>query len=188
MRTVDRPSGFTLVELMVTIAVLAIIVAMATPSFRTMAERTALRGAADNITGAIATAKEEAMKRDSLVRVDLVAMGSGVCVGARTVAAASDPGCDCATAAAACDLGSWPERERDMKNVSLLGSPAFGGDGGFVLDPKTGTLEDLADVGSVQLSTPRYAVEVRLNAMGRATTCTPTVSGKNGLSGVAACP
>jgi prepilin-type N-terminal cleavage/methylation domain-containing protein len=185
---VERQSGFTLVELMVTIAVLAILVAMATPSFRTMAERTALRGAADSLTGVIATAKEEAMKRDSLVRVDLVAMGTGVCAGARTVASLTDAGCNCATAAAACDVGAWPERERDMKNVLLSGSPSFGGDGGFVFDPKTGMLEDLADVGSVQLATAKYAVQVRLNAMGRTTTCSPSVSGKLGLAGVVACP
>ena len=176
-------SGVTLVELMVTIAVLAILVTLAAPSFTDFAERSALRGAADNVVGVIAAAKEEAIKRDRLVRVDFKAVTTGFCVGAVVVAGASAAGCDCS--AASCAVASYPESARDLHRVTMTGSPVFGADAGFVIDPKTGTLVDLSDGGEIVLGTSRgYAATVRVNAMGRASICTP---GAKGLAGVKAC-
>lgn len=180
MNPQSRQLGVTLIELVVAIAVLAILATLAAPSFVEFAERQALRGAVDNLSAAVATAKEEAIKRDRPVRVDFRAMGSAVCVGATTATA----GCDCS--AAACPIVTYPERERDLKRVALVGAPTFGADTGFVIDPKTGTLDDLGDAGSVQLGTAKgYGVTLRVNAMGRMSTCTP--AGKKSLSGVAAC-
>lgn len=176
----SRQSGVTLIELVVAIAVLAILATLAAPSFAEFAERQALRGAIDNLSAAVATAKEEAIKRDRPVRVDFRAMGTALCVGATTATA----GCDCSTAA--CPIVTYPERERDLKRVTLVGTPAFGGDTGFAIDPKTGTLVDLGDAGTVELATSKgYGTTLRVNAMGRVSFCTP--AGKKGLSGVAAC-
>jgi hypothetical protein len=69
----------------------------------------------------------------------------------------------------------------------MSGTPTFGTDTAFVIDPKTGTLSDINDSGSIQLTVPRgYGVAVQVNALGRASLCTP--SGKKALSGVGACP
>lgn len=185
-RPVSMPhnqSGVTLVELIVAIAVLAILVAMAAPSFVDFAERSALRGASDSLVAAIGAAKEESIKRDRLVRVDFMEMGDAVCMGATTVATNADAGCDCN--AGACPVAQYPERERDMKRVTLVGVPDFGGTTGFVFDPRTGMLDQLADAGSLTLTTGRgYQVTLRVNAMGRASLCTP---GVKGIVGVGAC-
>jgi len=176
----SRQFGVTLIELVVGIAVLAILATLAAPSFVEFAERQALRGAVDNISAAVATAKEEAIKRDSRVRVDFRVMGAAVCIGATT----DIGGCDCS--AAACPLVTYPERERDLKRVTLVGTPVFGTDTGFVIDPKTGALEELSDAGAVELGTSKgYGATLRVNAMGRVSLCTP--AGRKGLSGVATC-
>ena len=53
--------GFSLVELMVAVAVLAILLAAAAPSFAEFFDRARLRGAADDVTSLIATARGEAV-------------------------------------------------------------------------------------------------------------------------------
>lgn len=179
MNPYRNQSGVTLVELMVTIAVLAILVTLAAPSFVDFAERSALRGAADNVVGVIAAAKEDAIKRDRWVRVDVKPVGSAFCIGAAVVATGTaTAGCDCS--AASCPVASYPENERDLHRVTMTA-----GDAGFVIDPKTGTLADFGDGGEIVLGTTRgYAATIRVNAMGRASICTP---GEKGLPGVKAC-
>lgn len=183
--------GFTMVELMVTLAVLAILLAMAVPSFRDFAERSALRGAADNVVGVIAAAKEEAVKRDSLVRVDFKEVGDGFCVGAAAVATTAAAGCDCSSTT--CPVGEFPANSGELRSVTLIDTPAFGGDTAFVIDPKTGMLADFTDTGGIALQVPRgYGVEVQVNAMGRASLCTPSKisdgTSAKALSGIEACP
>lgn len=183
MTAYRNQSGVTLIELMVTIAVLAILVTLAAPSFVDFAERSALRGAADNVVGVIAAAKEEAIKRDRWVRVDVKQVGSGFCVGAAMVAdgtATTMDGCDCS--AATCPVASYPEKARDLHRVTMTD----GAGEGFVIDPKTGTLADFGDGGEIVLGTSRgYAATIKINAMGRASICSP---GDKGLAGVKACP
>jgi len=64
MRTVK---GFTLVELMVTIAVLAIILSMAVPSFRNIVISTRLNTVANEIADVMSYARSEAVKRNRVV-------------------------------------------------------------------------------------------------------------------------
>lgn len=184
METVCSPNkqrGVTLVELLVTIAILAILLAFGTPALAEFAERNALKGAAETIVGVIAQAKGEAIKRDLPVTVSFSKMGSGVCVGAKVGTAP----CDC-TKADDCPVASSAESERDLKNITLAGDPSFGGDSSFVIDPKTGALLDMADVGSVGLETKRgYGVTVGVNAIARATVC--ATASKKPLVGVESC-
>ncbi len=55
--------GFTLIELMVTLAVLAIVVAMAAPSFNSMIANNRSSGMATELTAALNFARSEAIKR-----------------------------------------------------------------------------------------------------------------------------
>ena len=186
-----KQKGVTLVELMVTIAVLAILVSLAAPSFSAFRERQALRGVADNIAATITLAKEEAVKRDSWVRVDFKPFGTnGVCLGAAIVAtAAAATGCDCATAATACTVALFPELAEGLKQVQLSpDSIQFGVAGsGFVIDPKTATMTDLGDAGGLQLVTRHgYQAAVQVNALARPMVCTPDGAEKS-LPGVVAC-
>ena len=73
--------GFTLIELIVTIAVLSIILMAAVPSFNEFRQRSALRGATDQIIGFWANARFESLKRNSLVKVSMSTNSTQYCMG-----------------------------------------------------------------------------------------------------------
>ena len=62
--TCCRAGGFTLVELMVTLAVAAILIAIAVPSFRNIMASNRLNTAANELVGAITAARMEAIQRN----------------------------------------------------------------------------------------------------------------------------
>lgn len=70
-----RALGFTLVELMVTIAVLTILVMVAVPSFRVFVANQRVRNASMDLMAALTLARSEAISQNS--SVDLTQSGSG---------------------------------------------------------------------------------------------------------------
>lgn len=62
-----RLAGFTLVEMMITVAVLAIVVALAAPSFANLINNNRLTASANEIVGALQTARMEAVRRNTSV-------------------------------------------------------------------------------------------------------------------------
>lgn len=66
-----RIKGFTLVEMMVTIAVLAIIIGIATPSFVDMMRQNTVRSQANELLALMHFARSEAIKRRVNVTVNL---------------------------------------------------------------------------------------------------------------------
>ncbi|MDP1605971.1 MAG: GspH/FimT family pseudopilin [Rhodocyclaceae bacterium] len=73
-------SGFTLVELMVTIAVLAILLAIAVPSFSEVMLSSRLRSYANDFVASSTLARGEAIKRNSVVNLCASSNGTS-CVG-----------------------------------------------------------------------------------------------------------
>ena len=69
--------GFTLVELMVTVAVLAIIAAFAAPSFTRVIEDNRVTTQANDLLTSIALARSEAVKRGATVTISPAAGGYG---------------------------------------------------------------------------------------------------------------
>ena len=65
----QRTVGFTLVELLVTIAVVAVLLALAFPSFREITIRTNVTSVTNDLVGALNTARGEAVKRGMPVAV-----------------------------------------------------------------------------------------------------------------------
>lgn len=61
--------GFSLVELLVTISLLAIILGLAVPSFNALMERTRITGSAYDMRRVLSIARSEAIKRSSQVRI-----------------------------------------------------------------------------------------------------------------------
>lgn len=72
-----RHSGFTLIELMVVIAIIAITATLAAPNLSQMTANYRVRGAAEGILNALNFARAEALRRNSPVRFSLTAGGSG---------------------------------------------------------------------------------------------------------------
>lgn len=71
-----KARGFTLLELLVTITIAAILVAIAVPSFRTTIQKHRLRSATDNLQAAIDYARSEAVLRGTYVSVCASADGA----------------------------------------------------------------------------------------------------------------
>lgn len=65
----SRQGGFTAIELMITVAVAAIVLAIAAPNFRDLLIRTRIGGAADELQSALALARAEALKLKSPVTI-----------------------------------------------------------------------------------------------------------------------
>lgn len=64
MRGKAQQRGFTLIELMVTVAIMAILAAIAYPSFTDLIERNRLKGATEGLFADLQFAKAEAIKRN----------------------------------------------------------------------------------------------------------------------------
>lgn len=78
-RTGARPSavrGFTLVELMVALAMLAVLMAVAAPDFREAAARARITGAANELLAAVQLARTEAVRQNQRVVLCKSADGS----------------------------------------------------------------------------------------------------------------
>ncbi len=58
-----RHQGFTTIELMMVVAIMAILVALAGPSFAPLIERWRVRDAAESLTSTLYYARSEAIKR-----------------------------------------------------------------------------------------------------------------------------
>ena len=69
--------GFTLLELMVAIAVLAILATVGVPSFRALIQNNRVTTQANELVSALSFARTEAVKRGRDVEVEITQVGSG---------------------------------------------------------------------------------------------------------------
>jgi type IV fimbrial biogenesis protein FimT len=170
---------------MVTVAVLAILMAVAIPSFVDYRQRAAVRGAADQIASIWGNARFEALRRNGLVKVSFVTDPSGsFCIGTSVATGANDnTACNCL--AAACGLSNYPASQSDWRGARFLGNPTIGdtdtdATGVVVLDPKRGNIAEAGDVGSFFLQSPANGREYRLNFAidrnGRGFICEPSAA------------
>lgn len=172
-----RMRGFSLIELMVAVAVLAIGLMVAIPSFNETRQRSAVRGASDQVVSFWANARFEALKRNQPIRVGLYRDGGSFCLGANTASSRTDTAsCNCLTGA--CNVANYPADQAEWRGIR---APAdIGNNGGdfIVIDPKRGAVNS---AGFWELTAPSgapdYRLDVRINVFGRAVTCEPAAAG-----------
>lgn len=181
--------GVTLVELMVGLAVLAVLALVALPNFSDFFERNRVRGAAAEVVALIDNARAEAVKNDLDVNISMAGTGAAWCVGANAATpptggaeAGAPVACDCNDAAQclvsgnrfAVETGEFPE-------VRVGALPAE-----MVFDSTLGTIVPLG-TRTVTLTSPKgkYDLSIEINGLGQARLCTP--SGKPNMSGIAQC-
>ena len=77
----NRNRGFTIIELMIVIVIVAIGVALAVPSFRDLIERKAVGGAAEAAYEQLQLARSQALKRSKPILVDFHVNGTNWAIG-----------------------------------------------------------------------------------------------------------
>jgi prepilin-type N-terminal cleavage/methylation domain-containing protein len=189
MNPTFRPGrGFTVIELMVTVAVLLVIAVIAQPSLQSARQRAALRGTADQVLSFWNQARLESAKRNRLVKVGVVESGTGAefCLGAAETALDDvniDVPCDCMTAGA-CNIAVFPGAQSELNRVTLTGVTL----GGVVwptgtmetvvIEPKRTALLDATKAGTVSLLGPpgnkTYRLQLAVDGVGRGVLCEPT--------------
>jgi type IV fimbrial biogenesis protein FimT len=174
MRRPLQPVGFTLLELMITLAVAAVLGAIATPSFTGMVQHQRLQAAARHLQADIALARHESTRRGQTVTLQFQP-GSLWCYGVGV-----GPALDCQRPDT--PAGSqWIKRVQfaDYPGITLLQA------GTMVLDPQTGTrLASMAHGQARFAATDGQQLQVRLGPQGRASVCAPAAP----VTGTPPCP
>lgn len=173
-----RSAGFTLVEMMTTIAVAAVLVAMAVPSFSGIAERNRLRNAAEKLRSDVKLARSESLRRNRPVVMTFANASGGAtwCYGFRLESA-----CDCVagTGATACELDagvSTVVSEATYRGITLPTLPyasAVPNAGSLTFNPARPALDN----GSAAFFSPSgKEARVMIANQGRVRLCSPTGS------------
>lgn len=184
-------SGFTLIELMVSIAVLIVLLVAASPSFVDFFERYRLRSAVDDTLNLFAVARQGAVEADRNVKVAFAASTSNWCAGAVEQASPTTLGdvvpvdptaCACDSAPATCLVGG----ENLVVGVAGRGVTIGAGGTTFTFDSKNGTLDPLG-VQQIDFlsSTGKYGLAVQVSALGQARAC--VIAGKRPIPGYQPC-
>lgn len=162
MKTLNK--GFTLVELMVTLAVLAIILTIAVPSFSEALNRYRLKAVAESFMGGMYIAKAEAMRTGKPVYFSV--SPTAACYGFNVGSA-----CDCSTASASqCTMSTTTFSAG--QSVSMAGTTVAGNSGYF--EPVRGTVTSPGNV-SFQNSTG-LVIKSGVSSVGRVSSCSPAGS------------
>ncbi len=188
-------NGFTLIELMVVVALVAIILALVAPSFRDMILMQRLRGINAQVVADVAYARSEAISRGTFVQVRFQSTtGSGgmsCYIIYSRLDSAETPQCDCSAAAGArCTNASTVEVRSAQMPVSesvLVAPPAVPANSRsfYTIDPRTGGLL-LTAVDSPGIPANEFPIEVFIDARrkfvdavglsGRVKVCAPSGS------------
>lgn len=149
-----RRRGLTLLELMIAIAVLAVLSTLALPSMGRQLERHRLQAAAEALAADLAEARFEAARRGQALHLD-VHPATPWCWAVTTA-----PGCHCGTPQV-CQLRAV--RAEDHRGVRLLAAAPVRFDSDGRAD---GSLGAVLEAGSERL-------QVEVGALGRARICDP---------------
>lgn len=160
----QRCRGFTLVEAMVSVAIIAILVAVGVPSYQTWISQSRVRSAAEAVLAHVQFARSESIKQDRNLFVT-VTTGSNWCVGI-----ANDTGCDCATAGS-CQYGPVGNlSEHNLFADNFTGITLAATQVELEFDSRRGSLNGGGSTLTVSGS-GGYAAKVITSGMGRIRLC-----------------
>lgn len=188
---VSRHRGFSLIEVMMSLVLMGIGMALALPSYRDMVEKRQITNGAEQMAAFVNTAQGVAMKTNQVVTVSFSwADEDEWCIGAVN----GEDACDCTvtnTAAADfCQIASQPFvlDNSHTADRNLVYAMSDNGDDLYAFDPIRGLLTELDDSLTVELRSPneQFRLNLMVNNTGRVTLC--SASAEYAVPGYAVCP
>lgn len=178
--------GFTVIELMISLAVLAVITSLALPSYQTIMEKRLVTSGAEQLGAFLSSAQLESVKRNQFVAVNYQENSGAWCFGMRS---GDSPAvdCDCTisdpanTNSCALDGALKVFNSSNLRHPDVLQSAAIGGsDDTLVYDPVRGLTQNaetaklalMSDAGS-------YALDVEVTVTGRVKICSNKAANKD---------
>lgn len=167
-------TGFTLIEAMVTVAVLAILTALAAPAFQNIIDKRRLKEAAEQLYSDMQYARGEALKQNRSVTVAFGGVGSGTawCYG---IDDDTSTACDCVASPGNCTVNGVQKvtTSTEFRGISITSTTFTGDDTGFESVRGTST-----DNGRASLSSSAGSkVDVIVGPVGRVRLCSPSGTG-----------
>jgi type IV fimbrial biogenesis protein FimT len=199
-KEISRNKGFTVIELMIALAVLAVITSLALPSYRTLLEKRQVTKGAEQFAAFLSSAKGEAVRLNNDVALSYSINGADWCIGFSNGQDACV--CDDPTDANYCQIEYDYDRDGtvdaseprvfsddDFAVPTTLNSITFadadgaalGSSSVMVYDSVRGMLEvrdassQAAQATLTLVSQPagKYAMNVQVDRLGRISVCTP---------------
>jgi len=163
--------GFTLTELMITVAIIGILSSIAVPSFQDMIERNRLKEAVEGLKSDLMFARTEAIKRSTDVTVSRKTGDAGAWCYGLTINAT----CDCSASPSTCEIKTVSGSGYAKTNVRSVWVA------NLEFDFRRGT----SGTSNACFSSTKYTAKVQTSRMGRVTICTNNNS--TALSGYSYC-
>jgi len=173
-------AGFSLVELMIGIAILGILLALGVPSYTAWIQNTRIRNAAESIQGGIQLARAEAVRRNTPVQFDLRGSASAWTVCVAPAVAGSCPLQDDSDTIQS--RGVKEGSSDDIKIVASDATPFVFNSYGRLISPVPTGADGLVRVGvdidtSVLSAAESRNLSIIIGVGGAARLCDPTLSG-----------
>ncbi|MBT8039436.1 MAG: GspH/FimT family pseudopilin [Gammaproteobacteria bacterium] len=187
---IRRYRGFSLIEVMMSVVLLAIGTAIALPSFRDQVEKRQVTNGAEQLASFINMAQGAAMKTNQVVTVSWTHTDSNDwCIGA----AASESACDCTVtdidSASYCRIGTKDYvLDHSIADGRGLITRMDGAGGSYAFDPIRGLFTDLDDALTVEMQSRSgdFRLNMMVNGSGRVTLCSD--SAEHAVPGFKVCP
>lgn len=164
--------GITLVEAMVTLAILGILASVAAPSFKDLLLNLKLAGAAADFHSKVSWARTQAVQSGRPVTVQVSKLQNGSCYAIFT----GSPGeCGCAATATSCALPSTQWLLETLPAGSGLAVDTSSATGHMTFDPVRGT--NSPTMTTIFTASNGTSIRHITNLMGRTRTCSPSNTG-----------
>jgi len=185
--------GFTVIELLIAVALSAVIAALALPSYRAILEKRQVTSGAEQLAAFLSWAKVAAVEHNQFVVVKYQPTVGGWCFGMRADDA-STATCDCeetdiASANACAVDGALRILDSSGLNYpEVLNSASMGDDGTLAFDPVRGLTEN-GEKATLELVSDddRFALDIEISVTGTVKICSNKDADKD-VPGFDECP